>query len=296
MTTHASSAPVSFPTPPLVSIVSPCYNGEKYLLEALRSIAALRYPNTEWIIVDDGSTDNSYAMLEDLQSTYGYQLYRQANQGVSAALNHGMQYARGEYVCTPDLDDIMLPDSICQRLEYLQQHPQVGVVGALVEYIDDQSQTIKCQSRATLQRFTFEQLLADARVCGAPTALYRMAALREANFYDPAIKVQDFQITLRVASLGYEVHSVPILVTRYRRHGGNLSRRYRKMLAADLLAIAPYQQHPAYAAGHAQVIGKALKYAVVEDKRDACRLLWSVPFRQWDGNIAKRLKRLVFSW
>ena len=190
----------------------------------------------------------------------------------------------------------MLPDSTSMRVDYLQQHPQVGIVGALMEYIDSQGQTIKLQGRTTLQRFTFEQLLADARVCGAPTALYRMAALRDAAFYDPAIKVQDFQITLRVASQGYEVHSLPVLTTRYRRHGGNLSRRYRKMLDADLLAIAPYRQHPAYAAGHARVIGKALKYAVVEDKRDARRLLWSVPIRQWDSTTLKRLKRLLLRW
>lgn len=281
---------------PLVSIVSPCYNAEKYLVEALNSIAALRYSNIEWIIVDDGSTDNSYALLKALQPTYGYQLYQQPNQGVSAALNHGLHYACGEYVCTPDLDDIMLPDSVTVRLDYLREHAEVGVVGALVIYIDSHGQALKTQSRTTLQRFTFDQLLADARVCGAPTALYRMSALREAGFYDPVIKVQDFQITLRIAQLGYEVHSLPVVVTRYRRHGGNLSRRHRKMLEADLLAIAPYRQHPAYPVGHARVIGRALKYAVVQDKRDAWRMLCSVPLRQWDRTLLKRLRRLLLRW
>lgn len=75
---------------PLVSVVAPCFNAEKYLEEALRSIYEQDYPNFEVIIVDDGSTDNSYAMLEQLQKVHGFQLYRQQNQGVSAALNFGL--------------------------------------------------------------------------------------------------------------------------------------------------------------------------------------------------------------
>ncbi len=81
---------------PLVSVVAPCFNAEKYLEEALRSIYEQDYPNFEVIIVDDGSTDNSYAMLEQLQKVHGFQLYRQQNQGVSAALNFGLRHARGD--------------------------------------------------------------------------------------------------------------------------------------------------------------------------------------------------------
>lgn len=125
---------------PLVSVVAPCFNAEKYLEEALRSIYEQDYPNFEVIIVDDGSTDNSYAMLEQLQKVHGFQLYRQQNQGVSAALNFGLQHARGDYVATPDLDDIMLPHSLSVRAAYLDQHPEVGCVGALVIYIDSEGQ------------------------------------------------------------------------------------------------------------------------------------------------------------
>lgn len=125
-----SSKPSGTTDTPLVSVVAPCFNAEKYLEEALRSIYAQDYPNFEVIIVDDGSTDASYAMLEQLQASYGFQLYRQRNQGVSAALNLGLQHARGDYVATPDLDDIMLPHSLSVRAEYLDQHPEVGCVGA----------------------------------------------------------------------------------------------------------------------------------------------------------------------
>lgn len=278
---------------PLVSIVAPCYNAEKYLEEAIASIFAQDYPNFEVIIVDDGSSDNSIAMLRQLQQTHDFQLYTQANQGVSAALNHGLRYAKGDYVSTPDLDDIMLPQSVRIRVDYLEQHPQVGCVGALIIYMDSDGNTIKQQQRDEIRTYDFDKVLSGAVVIGAPVALYRMSAMRSAGFYAPSLRVQDFQMTLRIARLGYEVHELPVCVTRYRRHPNNLSRKYKVLLQADLEAIAPYLGHPAYQSARTQLVNKALKYAVVEDKKEAWKLLRSIPWRHLNSTSFRRLKRLM---
>lgn len=278
---------------PLVSIVAPCYNAEKYLEEAIASIFAQDYPNFEVIIVDDGSSDNSIAMLRQLQQTHDFQLYTQANQGVSAALNHGLRYAKGDYVSTPDLDDIMLPQSVRIRVDYLEQHPQVGCVGALIIYMDSDGNTIKQQQRDEIRTYDFDKVLNGAVVIGAPVALYRMSAMRSAGFYAPSLRVQDFQMTLRIARLGYEVHELPVCVTRYRRHPNNLSRKYKVLLQADLEAIAPYLGHPAYQSARTQLVNKALKYAVVEDKKEAWKLLRSIPWRHLNRTSFRRLKRLM---
>ena len=279
---------------PLVSIVAPCYNAEKYLEEAIQSIFGQEYPNFEVIIVDDGSTDNSVALLKQLQKTYDFQLYTQPNQGVSAALNHGLRYAKGEYVSTPDLDDIMLPQSLRIRVDYLNQRPNVGCVGALIIYMDSDGKTIKQQQRDQIRTYNFDQILSQAVVIGAPVALYRMSAMRSAGFYAPHLRVQDFQMTLRIARLGYEIHELPVCVTRYRRHPNNLSRKYKVLLQADLEAIEPYLSHPAYQSARTQLLNKALKYAVVEDKKEAWKLLRSIPWRHMNRTSFKRLKRLLF--
>jgi len=280
-------------TPPLVSIVAPCYNAEKYLEEAMHSLFAQDYPNFEVIVVDDGSTDNSLALLRQLQQTYDFQLYSQANQGVSAALNHGLQHAKGLYVSTPDLDDVMLPHSIRVRAQYLDQHLNVGCVGALIIYMDSAGRFIKEQRREHIQVYAFDDILREATVIGAPTALYRMSALREAGFYDPRLRVQDFQITLRIAHQGYEIHELPICVTRYRRHPNNLSRKYRLMLEADLQAIEPYRDYPGYESARTVLVHKALKYAVIEDRKEAWQLLRSIPWRHLNKTSFKRFKRLL---
>lgn len=278
---------------PLVSIVAPCYNAEKYLEDAIKSIFAQDYPNFEVIIVDDGSSDNSIALLKQLQQTHDFQLYSQANQGVSAALNHGLRYAKGDYVSTPDLDDIMLPESLRIRVDYLDQHPKVGCVGALIIYMDSDGNTIKQQQRDQIRTYDFDQILSGAVVIGAPVALYRMSAMRSAGFYAPNLRVQDFQMTLRIARLGYEVHELPVCVTRYRRHANNLSRKYKVLLQADLEAIAPYVGHPGYQSARTQLVNKALKYAVVEDKKEAWKLLRSIPWRHLNRTSFRRLKRLM---
>jgi alpha-1,6-rhamnosyltransferase len=280
-------------TVPLVSIVAPCYNAEKYLKDAIDSIFAQDYPNFEVIVVDDGSTDNSIAMLEQLQQTYDFQLYSQPNQGVSAALNHGLKYAKGTYVSTPDLDDIMLPESVRIRAEYLDKHPKVGCVGALIIYMDSHGKTIKQQKRSHISVLMFDEILSHAVVIGAPVALYRMSAMKSAGFYAPELRVQDFQMTLRIASQGYEVHELPFLVTRYRRHPNNLSRKYRVLLEADLQAIQPYEAHPGYQSARTALVNKALKYAVVEDKKEAWQLLRSIPWRHLNRTSFKRFKRLL---
>ncbi|AUM68321.1 glycosyltransferase family 2 protein [Pseudomonas fluorescens] len=294
MNTELTSSQATAPQgAPLVSIVAPCYNAGKYLEEAFHSLFAQDYRNVEVIVVDDGSTDNSLARLRQLQQTYDFQLYAQENQGVSAALNHGLKYAKGTYVATPDLDDVMLPHSIRVRAQYLDEHPQVGCVGALVIYMDSEGRTIKEQQRDHIRVYTFDELLRNATVIGAPAALYRMSALRDAGFYDPQLRVQDFQITLRIAHRGYQIHELPICVTRYRRHPNNLSRKYRLMLKTDLQTIEPYRDHPAYESARTVLVHKALKYAVVEDRKEAWQLLRSIPWRHWNKTSFKRLKRLV---
>lgn len=283
-------------TPPLISVIAPCYNPGTYLEQAIESIYAQDYPNVEVIIVDDGSTDGSIEALRVLQARYGFSLYTQANQGVSAALNTGLAHAQGVYVATPDLDDIMLPYSLSVRARYLDAHPEVGLVGALITYMDEHGVTKKTQQREGIRQLDFATILANESVVGAPVSLYRMTALKAVGGYDPAIRVQDFQITLRIAHHGLAVHIIPEVVTRYRRHSNNLSKRYKAMLAADLLAIAPYKDHPQYARGRVTLINKALKYAVVQDKRDAWRLLRQIPWRLVNRTTLRRVKRLLLHY
>lgn len=98
-----------------VSVIIPVYNTEKYLRETLSSIMEQNLSEIEILVVDDGSTDNSYQILKSIASTdKRIHIYKQENKGQGAARNLGMKYAQGEYVYFMDSDDLLLKDALLQ--------------------------------------------------------------------------------------------------------------------------------------------------------------------------------------
>lgn len=122
---------------PLVSVIVPTYNRASYLVQALDSAIAQDYGNIEIVVVDDGSTDDTPAVL---QSYAGHVLsIRQANQGVSVARNTAIAASTGDYIALLDSDDIWLPGKLERQMAYLLSNPEVGMVGCHAVAIDQAS-------------------------------------------------------------------------------------------------------------------------------------------------------------
>jgi glycosyltransferase involved in cell wall biosynthesis len=119
---------------PLVSVLVPVYQGERYLAEALDSVFAQDYEPLEVIVLDDGSTDGS----ADIARSYdGVRYLRQENSGIAAARNAAIGAARGEIVAFLDADDVWLPGSLEKRIEHLLENPDVGyVVGRMEVFVE----------------------------------------------------------------------------------------------------------------------------------------------------------------
>src|SRR5262245_42283737 len=105
------------PEPGLVSVIIPCYNGQRFLAKTLESAFAQTYPHTEIIVVDDGSTDGSIELIE----AYGDRVRAEfgLNRGGSAARNRGTALARGEFIRYLDADDLLMPNALEQRVAAL---------------------------------------------------------------------------------------------------------------------------------------------------------------------------------
>lgn len=126
----------------LVSIITPCYNGERYLDRYFNSILSQTYPSVELIFVNDGSTDRTEEIAlgygEKLKARgYGYTYIFQANAGQSAAINQGLKIFKGEYLNWTDSDNYIPCDSIEKRVKYLEENPKIGVVIGRTEVVDD---------------------------------------------------------------------------------------------------------------------------------------------------------------
>ncbi|TBU88011.1 glycosyltransferase family 2 protein [Phytopseudomonas dryadis] len=289
---------------PLVTVIVPCYNYGAYVSEAVASILAQDYPRIELIIVDDGSTDDSPSQIEralaDWQQRSNIQrveFVRQANKGVSAALNSGLALAAGEFVATFDADDVMVPGRLSLQIEYLRQHPEVGCLGGRALRIDQLGNTLPKKRKAReVRRYDFAQVLARALVVGGNLVAYRREAMLKAGGYDPALRVQDFQMTLKVAHAGYQVVVIPDVVTLYRKHADGLSLNYKAEYCYGMQLLELYRQHPSYESGKARLLTKILGPAVICDKRFALGLVRQIPLRQWDRQLLKRVRQLFFKW
>jgi len=219
-----------------VSIVMPVYNSEKYLEETIKSVLGQSYSNFELIIVDDGSTDNSLNIAREFakKDKRVAVIALKENQGFAKARNEGLKRAKGEFITGMDSDDIMLPNAIKARVEFLNSHPEVDLVfGKIHKVIDREGNLIENAFSEEIQQFhrrekdnnfygkvkELELWIPSADV----TSMLRRNLLFQTGYYEESLLVgadKDFFFrALRRSNPAY----VPEPVVLYRLHDSNLS-------------------------------------------------------------------------
>lgn len=123
---------------PKVSVVLPVHNGARHVRRAIQSILGQAAQDFEFILIDDGSTDETPQILGEFEDARIVRTRFPRNHGLVAALNHGLAEARGEYIMRQDADDISLPERLGRQSEFLDRHPEVTVVGSNAIQIDEQ--------------------------------------------------------------------------------------------------------------------------------------------------------------
>lgn len=131
-------------TPGLVSVVTPCYNGESFLDRYFEGILAQTYRPIEVVLVDDGSTDATYSLAISYKEKLEEQGIRlvcihQENKGQAAAINRGLPEVTGEFITWPDSDDLMYPENLEKKVSYLHAHPDAGFVCCQVNRVHEGS-------------------------------------------------------------------------------------------------------------------------------------------------------------
>jgi glycosyltransferase involved in cell wall biosynthesis len=133
------------PRQPLVSVVLPTYNGEKFLRPAIVSVLNQTLRDFELIIIDDASTDSTPKILAEILADSKDErlvfLKNDRNLGIAGATNKGWAAARGEFVAMQDHDDISLPHRLQRQVDFLKSHPEIALIGSAATRIDDQGGT-----------------------------------------------------------------------------------------------------------------------------------------------------------
>jgi len=205
---------------PLVSIVTPTYNQATYVAETIESVLAQDYPNIEYLVLDDGSTDDTPSVLCQFNGRVHWE--RHANIGQAATLNKGWQQCRGKYLSYLSSDDRLLPRAISALVEAIESRPDVSVVYCDFDVIDKHGAFVRSLTSAD---FDHRQLVEELNCQPGVGALFRRAVFDQAGGWNPALrKIPDYEFWLRAARLGPFLR-VPQTLSQYRVHEESASIR-----------------------------------------------------------------------
>lgn len=235
---------------PTVSVVMPCYNGSAFLREALDSAVAQSHPPLEILVVDDGSKDDSAALVRDYAAAHpqaNIQLIQQANAGEPSARNTGIRAAKGDWVAQLDTDDWWEHDKLELQLKAAaEQGPDCVLVhtGVTHHFPDGRSEDKPLEGPSRRVGRCAAALLEPTSI-GHPSIMVRRDALLQIDGYDASfLQACDIDLYFRLAAVG-SFAFVPRHLLHYRMHAGQMSASQVKQIRFHHRAVHKFrQQHP----------------------------------------------------
>lgn len=220
---------------PVVSVVIPVRNCRDYIDESVVSVISQSYRNFELLVIDDGSDDDDYTRLLDLDPRV--RVVRLSGSGVSKARNVGMAMARGQYIAFLDADDVWFPGKLEAQVRYLESHPEVGVVfGGFMRWLADEKGKFRPSDElmTTISRETgcdparsgwlYLRLL-NGLLVGMNTAVIRRSIYESVGGFNESMRqAEDYDFWLKASRL-MEMHSLAGAVALYRIHPASAMHR-----------------------------------------------------------------------
>ena len=191
---------------PLVSVVIPVFNGERFLREAVQSVLDQDYSPIEIIIVDDGSTDGTATVAASLPETVRY--LHQTNQGPAAARNRGIEHAQGSLVAFADADDLWPAAKLGQQLPYLINDPKIDIVLGRIQQV----------------RLS-EAVGEPAFSVNLGSAIIRKSVFERVGLFDETMRYsEDVDWFMRAREKGAAIATIDAVTLLYRQHEENMTR------------------------------------------------------------------------
>ena len=207
---------------PLISVVMPVYNAESFLREAVESILSQTYTNFEFIIINDGSTDNSGKILSDFND-HRMRVIGQPNAGIGKALNRGLDSASGELIARMDADDIALPQRFEKQVEFFLLHPDLALLGTWAEIIDSEGRHRSWHKHPTTNAAIKYALLKNSPFVH-PSVMFRSSVIADVGKYDEGNLVfEDYDMWSRITRI-HEAANLPEVLLKYREVSSSISR------------------------------------------------------------------------
>lgn len=280
-----SDDPIKLAAPPMLSIVIPAYNVAPYIRAAIESALAQTFTDLEVIVVDDGSTDDTTRVLDDIALTSNDERLRiinQPNGGLSAARNTGIRHARGAFIGFLDGDDIWLPGKAAAQIIAMQKDPAIGISFCHSEYLTEDGHRTGSILLAGKAKPSLHDMIRRNHVGNGSTAIVRRECFEQAGlFFNELRSCEDYEMWCRILWLtSYRAVVTPKTLTLYRLRENSLSFNSTKFVEnADLAIMCLRKQMPnvperVFRSGQAEHYRIAAWKAVSAKRpRDGLRLL-----------------------
>ncbi|NJL01798.1 MAG: glycosyltransferase [Spirulinaceae cyanobacterium SM2_1_0] len=207
---------------PTISIVTPAYNAQQTIGATIESVLAQTYRDFELIIVDDGSQDETAAVVRGYDDPR-IRLYVNSNTGAAASRNHGFTVSTGDYIAFLDADDLWLPGKLAMQLQALQAHQEASVAYSWTDWIDTDGQPLRHGGYATFSGDVLAPLLVVNFLEHGSNPLIRRAAVIAVGGFDATLPAsQDWDFYLRLAAR-YQFVNVPVVHIFYRVSPNSIS-------------------------------------------------------------------------
>lgn len=205
-----------------ISVIIPAYNAERTILETIASVQKQTFADFEIIVIDDGSTDRTVAILNNIDDDR-VKIFSYDNSGVAVARNRGISHATGEYIAFLDADDLWTPDKLELQLTALKQHPEAGVAYSWTIYFKDGEDTSFLGASIFFEGDVYGQLLVNNFLAHGSNPLIRREAIESVGEFDPAFPhCADWDYYLRLAArVPFTV--VPKHQILYRKSSGSMT-------------------------------------------------------------------------
>lgn len=220
----------------LISVIIPCYNHATYLSRAIESVMSQSYKNTEIVVVDDGSTDNTKEVSErypDVKYVY------QENRGLSAARNTGIDNSSGRYLLFLDADDWLSNDALMKDYDVISKHPEAAFVSGGHVKVNDNGDVLE-EVREVVNGDHYLHFLQGNYVGMHATVLYARWVFDDFRFDTSLRACEDYDLYLKISRKHVVMHH-PDVIAYYHIHGNNMSAD-KKMMLDRVLAVLRRQE------------------------------------------------------
>jgi glycosyltransferase involved in cell wall biosynthesis len=228
-------------TVPLISVCMPVFNADRYVREATESILNQTFSDFEFIIIDDGSTDDSHQILEELaRRDSRIRLVSRPNTGYTVALNEALALARAPYIARMDADDVSMPDRFEKQIKYLQANPDCVLVGSRILTIDPFGSPLYEPRHKLVHEAIEEELLAGVgwAIVHPVSMMVREQIIAVGGYRVEMEPSEDLDLFLRLSEHG-KISNLPDVLLHYRQHAKSVNHtRYEEQNTATRKIVA----------------------------------------------------------